>query len=501
MLGEEAFEAAVEDAKRLEKKMTEYSPYKGDVNLEATMDLEPEDYEDLDYLDLQNLYERSQKILSAKEMGIYAEAPKKEKVMKPSADTEEVESRLREMTTETLKTAEEVRKEPVAAPKAPVKEEPSIIDMIEIEKPPEIELEKPPKKEEIEIEKPPVPEIEIEKPPPEKIEIEKPEAPKVEVPAKPPAVPPALRESPDEAASRRYQKMEEQIRTMLGEKADTLTLKKKMLDLTKQLFKEKSVNKREEIKLQITVLKNMLVSAKAGVKRKGEKKDETHAKLYDTILSTQQAEIARTKDEIINKYNKRVGAIKKKFYEDVASAEEPAKRKQIYEGFVFSVTSLVEQLPSALEEYRDFTMKKHMAEMEKLGESLSEKDKDVGKKVEKRLGYIKDSYDTEFSAVRGIIGREIDNLIEVTGGEVFEEAKEMPEAEETKAHEIVKEIDDTDEGTLLYHLHSKDADYYKKYERKQISKAEAIFRAKALMAKEKGLSQSMVKKYFSQTED
>ena len=46
-----------------------------------------------------------------------------------------------------------------------------------------------------------------------------------------------------------------------------------------------------------------------------------------------------------------------------------------------------------------------------------------------------------------------------------------------------------------------DPDYYKNYERKQISKAEAIFRAKALMAKEKGLSKSMVKKYFSQTED
>jgi hypothetical protein len=54
---------------------------------------------------------------------------------------------------------------------------------------------------------------------------------------------------------------------------------------------------------------------------------------------------------------------------------------------------------------------------------------------------------------------------------------------------------------LLYFLHSNDADYYRKYERKQISKAEAICKARALMAKDRGLGDAAVKKYFSQMED
>jgi hypothetical protein len=481
-MGKETFEAAVEHARLLERKMMEYSPYKGGVEIEATLDLEPKEYVELGYKDMLNLYERSQKIISTAGMGILEHEERK---AAPSAKSEEVESRLREITTETLKKAEEVAKEEIVEREVPPVEE-------------EIELERPPEK--IEIEKPEVPEIEIERPPEKKAE----RAPKVEVPverkAAPPPPPPVLRESPDEVASRRYQQMEEQIRTTLGERADRLTLKKKMLDLTKQLFKEKSTSRREEIKLQITVLKNMLIAAK---ERPGarKRKDETHAKLLDTMLSTQQAEIARTKDEIVGTYNKKIAEIKKKFYDDISMAEKPAKRKQIYEGFVFSVTSLVEQLPDAIKERKDLVVKKHTAEMERLKGSVSKADKETLAKVDERIGYIKSNYGDEFSAVKGIVGREMDNLIEVTGGEIFKEPEEKPKDEETIAHEVVKEINELDEGTLLYRLHSKDPAYYKQYERKKISRAEAIFKAKALYAKEKGLSDSMVKKYFSQTED
>ncbi len=505
---EEAFEAAIQEARRLEKKMIEYAPYKGDIYIETTIELEPKEYVELTYDDLFNLYERAQKIISTREMGILA-AGEEEKVEVPTPETEEVESRLREMTTETLKEAEEVAKEPKPEIEKPPPEVPPITEMVEAE----IELEKAPPEEEakpeIEIEKPEVPEIELEKPPEEKVEIEKPvekpKVPEIEVPEEkkevPPPVPPVLRESPDEAAARRYRQMEEQILSMLGEKADELTLKKKMLELTKQLFKEKTTSKREEIKLQITVLKNILVSAKAKPPKARVRKEETHEKLFDTMISTQQAEIARKKDEIVGTYNKKIADVKKKFYDDISVAEEPAKRKQIYEGFVFSVTSLVEQLPDVIKKHKEFTMKKHAAEMEKLGDSLSEKEKGTRTKVDERLDYINNQYDAEFSAVKGIVGRDIDNLIEVTGGEIFKVPEEKPKDKETIALEVVKEINETDEGTLLYYLHSQDPAYYKRYERKQISKAEAIFEAKALLAKEKGLSDSMVKRYFSQTED
>jgi hypothetical protein len=146
------------------------------------------------------------------------------------------------------------------------------------------------------------------------------------------------------------------------------------------------------------------------------------------------------------------------------------------------------------------TMQKHSAEISRLKESLGEKEKTLNKKADERLEYIQNEYTREFSAVKRIVGREMENLIEITGAEVLKK-DEKPAAGVVASTDIVREVNETDEGTLLYYLHSHDPDYYKEYERKKISKAEAIFKAKELMAKEKGLSDSMVKKYFSSTED
>jgi hypothetical protein len=118
-------------------------------------------------------------------------------------------------------------------------------------------------------------------------------------------------------------------------------------------------------------------------------------------------------------------------------------------------------------------------------------------------------YGQEFASVKGVIAHQIDNLIEITGSDILKEkpaaggpvkavagAKEREERE----YDIVREINEMDEGTLLYFLHSNDADMYRKYERKLISKAEAIFRAKELIARAKGLGDSMVKRYFTHKE-
>ncbi len=487
----EDFDAAVENAKMLEKKLIEYNSYAGEVHIDKTMELEPAEYVDLTYDALVNEYERGQKILSTRKMAIYA---KEEEEAEVSVESAEVETKLREMTSETLEEAKEVAKEPVvelekAPPKPPE---------IEIERPPaapEIEIEKPPEEKPVEEERPEeamLPEIEIEKPP----EAEKPVE---EKPSK--AVPPALRETPSQAAERRYTQMEGQIRATLGEKPDELALKKKMLELTKQLFKEKSVNRRAEIKVQITVLKNMLVTAKKGKAVGRGKKDETYSNLYDTMLSTQQAEVAQRKDRIVDSYNKRIDEIKEKFHEDLGASEDAAKRKEIYEKFVFDVTQLVEQLPGVVKEHEDFCRKKHLAELERLRGSIKGKDKKTLGKVEGRLEEVEKNYTREFSSVKKIIGGQMDTLIEVTGTEIFKKPEEKPKEKEVKVYEIVKEINDTDEGTLLYFLHSEEPDYYRKYERKQIAKAEAIAKAKALMAKNKGLKAAEVKKYFSYEEE
>jgi hypothetical protein len=522
----------IEEAKRLEKKLVEYAPYQGAIEVERTLDLEPKEYVDLNYADLINMYERTQKIISASGLGVFASvsgkaAEDQAAAPAPKAVTSEVENRLREMTSETLKTAEQVAKEPMITERAPPQE-------IEFERheeaKPEIEFEfkEAPSKKEAEkaVPQAPEPEISLEektqpKAPEEKDAppvLQKPReapSPKAEIPPQARTAPgmmpapPALRESPDQAGARRYSQMEEQISAAIGEKADEVTLKRKMLDLTKQLFKEKSTSKREDIKLQITVLKNMLASgnrgqkagAKAAVSAKGAAPEgDTHIKLLDTLIATHQSELSQNKDDIISSYNKRIADIKKGFYDDIAVTDDPGKRKQMFEAFVFAVESLVEQLPDNLAKQMGFTSKKHASELERLHDSLGAKESDTKGKVEERLDYTKKGYEKEYSAVKGIVGRQIENLIEVAGSEIFKKAEERPEESESRIYEIVKEVNETDEGTLLYFLHSKDPESYKKYERKQLSKAEVIFKAKELLARDKGLSDSIVKKYFSQME-
>ncbi len=508
-MGKEEFDAAAEEVKQLERKLLPYAPYSGEVSIAQTLDLEPKDFVDLTYQDMLNTYERSEKIRSTVGMAVFtaaagapAKAAEAPPAPKPTAASAEIEIRLKEMTTETLKRAEEVGREPIALEKevqpAPAEAQKPYEMEIEFEhrpveeKPPEIELEKEGK--------------EAAEPGKEAI-ARRPEAlePALEVPAEKrvvvATVPPALRESPDEAASKRYEQMEEQVRAMLGGAADDVSIKKKMLELTKELFKEKSVNRREQIKLQISVMKNMLMGGMPARKKKAAgAEEETHGRLLDTIISTQQAELSQTKDTIINSYHRQIASIRKKFYDDIASVEEPARRKEIFDSFVFSVTSLVEQLPQLLKKYQDYTAKKHAAELEKVIGSLGDKEKDTAKKAQERLEYARKGYAADFAPVKGIIGREIESLIDSAGSGVFEKAEGEKEGKEAKMMEMVAEINAMDEGTLLSYLHSKDTDFYRKYESKAVSRAEAIARAKALLAKEKGLSDSMTRKYFSETE-
>ena len=509
------FTSAIDEARRMEKKLVDYSSYGGTMEIERTMDLEPKEYLDLSYNDMINLYERTQKIISTTGMlgGMAAsEAP----APKETAATHEVENRLKEMTTETLQSAEQVGNEPIVIEQQPQPQpKPAESSMtIEFETKPaeqEIEIERPSEKPEIEIEAPETNKEEI-APEPEKPKIaERPSAPRTEeiqTPAEKQvivaSIPPALKAEPEAGASRRYIQMEEQIRAAVGEKADELTLKKKMLELTKQLFKEKSFDARDEIKLQITILKNMLSSAggRASPAKKA-RGDETHMKMLDALASAHQAELAQTKESIIDSYSKQIASIRKKFYEDISSTEDPAQRKKIFESFVFSVTSLVEQLPDVLSKYKDFTLKKHTAELEQLRSSLGPEEKDAVKAVSARMDAIDSGYGQEFSSIKGIIAHQIDNLIEITGSEILKKGEgtaTKADEKEGQDYDIVKEINEMAEGTLLVVLHSSDPTIYGKYERKEISKAQAIFCAKELIARKRGLKESMVKKYFTHKE-
>lgn len=547
--GEEYFTDAVDAASSIEKKALKYKAYKGDVNIRHDIDLYPTDYVDIDYTDLLNLYDRSQKIKKAAKMDIYTapgaaakKAPPSEK-KKPVSEEEakkisEVETRLKGITSEALKKAEEIASagrppEEKAVPSPETK--PAHLEIeLEKEKPPEaevpseleIELEKPPAEKEIEFEKPAPPPP----PPPEKIEIEKKEEPPIaekieeekpveekpvpEVVEEPEELMPKMLESPDEAADKKFRQIEEEVKSTIGEKADEKTVKKKMLELTKQLFKEKSIERREEIKHEIAALKNMITArktkparkaaAKAKKKGKAPKEEAAHMQMFQTLASTQETEISQAKEELTSSFRHKIDELKTKYYDELTVAEKPEQKKKLYDQLVFELTKLSEKMPETVEKFRDYNTKKHIAELKRLRENLGPKEKDARKEVDEKLDSIEGKYKNEFKVLRDIISKRIEGVIRTASKDVFEkkpeEERSVVEEEEAKVDEIISEISNLDPGTLLYYLHSKEPDYYKKYERKHVSKSEALARARAVMAKEKGLNDELISKYFGTPE-
>ncbi len=591
---EEDFYSAVEEAKSLEKSAQPYTGFKGKVEFEKVLDLEPKEFADYTYTDLVNLYERADKIIKTSAgIGLYGApgtagaaakagaAPAVKKEMK--ARSEEVESKVKALTTEALSGAEKIGKEPVALPQAP-KPEAKPSEEIELERlvapPIELERELMPERPRPEPEsgKEEKPEFDFELPEARKeeeiqreereraerdsarraeeegkeeeekgkggIEIEGEEKeiprpapreapparearprPQVSAPierempapapqpkpaaARPPMerpaaapVPPVLRERAEEAASRKYSDIEQQIISSLGQEVDEASLKKRMLSLTKELFKEKSLNRREQIKLEITVLKDMLArkATKKPAGRGAAAEAEVRGRLLETLVSTQKTELADAKDRILSNYKAQLDTYRQKFQDSVGSLpeEDTAGRKAAFDKLTFQLTSLMEQLPSAVSKYQDYTTQKHESEIRKLKSSLGPGDEKLASDSDARLKAIDDEYAREFSSVRAIMKKQVDAAIEIAGRAAF--GKEAVSPKEAKVQELVAEVNEMDEGTLLYMLHTKDPEYYKKYERKHVSRQEAIFRAKEIAAREKGLSDDMVRRYFSETE-
>ncbi len=543
------FEEYSEEAKRIEKKAAGHKPYSNEISVMNLVDLSPDEYVELDYNSLMNLYERMQKIVKASQMLAKAaalpELEKKKAAVQPpravskekEAAAKEVEEKIKQMTIETIETAEKMKTVQLAEEK---EEKPPVPEYGEIEFEREmekerVELEKeapkprPPPQEMPEIE---IPEIEIgreaeaEKKEEREEARKKEEAREVEVGAAAPekepeireekrpvavevqVVFPAVLESPDKAAESKYREIEKGVLAAVGEEADEAAIKKKMLELTKELFKEKSTSRREQIKLEITVLKNLLAQrreapaepkkAKRGKAKPKPAGDMAHTQLFETIVSTQRVETAQIKDSITTNYKNQIIPMMTKFERAVAEAKTSKEKKDAYDAFVFQLTSILEHTPAIITKYAEYLKKKHMVELANLEKSLEAGEAALMKKIDERKDEVK-NYDEEFKVIHDIIKKEIEALIRRGGHEVFkkaEEEKTSEDIEEEKIDEILGEIQAMDEGSLLFYLHSKDPAYYKKYERNQLSKAEALSHAKTLLAREKGLNDAVIKKYF-----
>ncbi len=295
-------------------------------------------------------------------------------------------------------------------------------------------------------------------------------------------VPAFLSESPIENAEAAIAKLETQLGAqMMGKKTkkvDTVDTKKRMLELTRELFKERSMNRRAEIKKEIVMLKDFLTqSKKTG---KAETGGLPEGSMYSALRSEQDYEFKEALDRVQEIYEDN-----KKVLVSAMNAKRAVEhRESAFDAFSKNMVDLEQGLDSFVDMYQAFLAKKHLAELEKL-EEKGQSTKDSLKLATS----LEDNYSHEFTSLKNTIGEQIHSQIETTRAVLFESAGDP------KAQKLSQITNASEENTFNF-LQANDSRTYEKYARGEITRAQAIAYAKRLMAKDAGVDEDTINKSF-----
>ncbi|MBI5223699.1 hypothetical protein HY990_04725 [Candidatus Micrarchaeota archaeon] len=464
------YSETVRQITEMEKNIMSYSPNFSKEKIQRLLDLEPQEYEGITFEDLINLYERNQKIIQASQSGFFA----RENAVKPATvQSTEIEQKLQTMTQETLEKAKEISLiEPVITPKepeskssSPKKEE----EKIEFEHKEEQKIEfEPPKTStstdgiEIEIEKQeknkPETQVVLEGPGPNK-KIEKPTMPQI-----------LTEEEPAQAVHA----VQTQVQMTLGEgRGDPTAVKRRMLELTKELFKEKGTSRREQIKMEIAVLKNMLVPGSKSTERK---EGINQGSIREGLIKAQKSELYTLKESIVTKKRNQIDQYKKSFIEELSLEENQEMRKKIFDKFVTELSEIIEKLPQELETGKNTVIVKHKEQMKAAGSEGTDQ--------------METEYNAEFEEIKQTIAKEIDTSIDFASQRAYGKTGEEVDT--------IDEINSMDEASLLNYLKIKSPQEYNQYEKSAITKDQAIKSAKRQMAKERGINAQKIERYIGE---
>ncbi len=511
----EDFYAALDTAKRIEKNALARSEFSEKIEIVKTIDLEPREFEDMTYADLVNMYERAQKVISAtKSFQSMPTVTAGSTVRSAEVKKIDVESKVKQITNESLEKAEELSREfekkaeipapsiaPQPAPKKPID------DLMDLDLTFEKDTATAPQKEseimfereapELPMEKEVLPAVEIEERKEEKRpRIMEEAAPIDEMPApshvKP--MPGILAATEAKHAEGKYSEIEGLLRQELGGEGDDEKIKKRMLSLTKDLFREKSTTQREQIKLQIVVLKNMLGKSKKPPKARARQEQDYSADVYTTLMSTQRMELSSAKDTIQTEFSEKISAAKHRYFDAIREGQgDDSALRAAYDALVGELNALEERVGAVTARTGGLLAQKHSAELKGLGGSGSLPTK-TAREIEKAIAQMNGQYMADLDNLKEMLFKRVESLKESAAQEV--QGTKAQKNTASQLNSVIFEINETDEGTLLYYLHSKNPAYYKKYERHHVSRAEAIAYAKILMAKERGLNDASIQKYF-----
>ncbi|GEM_PF-2084074 len=469
------------------------------VEVSKIFDDAPEDLINLDYTDLVNMYKKIQKVIEIKQKFQTYEVPERQ-VSIEAAGKPEVER------------AEEI---PVARPLPPP---PPPRPVVPQEKPAELPLPKKEDEKKEEVLK--LPEEKVKKPEVSIFakgeEMEEEEEKKLEV-----AVPYIDRheevviEMPkqlsipvDEAAKR---KMEEVVkRYQQAGEINKSDVKRKMIELTRELFKEKSAERKAELKAEIVELKKVIEQKEAGMKGEG---------VLEAIVKEQEEDLNNIISEVLAAFNTNFDKINNEYQQaKLVIFDNPAMSAQADSLFSSDLESILLQITRIIDAYSDYTVKVHVAELEHLKGFGGV---DVGN-ISKRIEYVRLNYPAKFDELKKKIVSTISRAspsvakppspapqppareervavappVEKPRPPVYAPPAESKEEAKEEAGDVLEEINRMHEGELLHYLSARDRRVFVSYVRGEISKDEAVKQAKTLLAKERGVSDTLIKTYW-----
>lgn len=471
------------------------------VEISKTFDDAPEDLINLDYADLINIYKKVQKVIEIKHKFQTYEVPE-ERVSIELAEKPEAKEMM-------------VAMPPPKPPEPVLPEKPA-----EIPPPPQPaellpEIKEVEKKEEVlklteeKVKKPEVPisakgeEMEEEE---KRIEVAVPyidnhEEVVIEMPKQ-------LSVPVDEAAKRKIEEVVKRYQ-QAGEinKSD---VRRKMIELTRELFKEKSIDRKAELKAEIVELKKVIEQKEAGIKGKG---------IFEAVVKEQDEDLTNVISELLATFNTNFDKVSNEYQQaKLVIFEDPAMIAQADFLFSSDLGSILFQMTRIIDAYSDYITKVHVAELEDL-RGFGGVD---AEQINKRIEYVRLNYPQKFDELKKNITSTVNKrkpsavttvkpspapapqATREEGVAAYPAEKPKPPAypahpaEKKGEREVLEEINRMHEGELLHYLSARDRRVFVSYVRGEISKEEAVKQAKILLAKENGVSDTLIKTYFGQ---
>jgi hypothetical protein len=283
-------------------------------------------------------------------------------------------------------------------------------------------------------------------------------------------VPPILMGSPADSAAETIERIEKQFGSEVkaGKKVDKDEVKKRMLELTRELFREKSNERREEIKKEIVTLKTILSEAEGG-------KAKPNSDMTSVVRNDQEFELSSAKKAVSEAYVKALAPLLK-YFDEEAALGRAAEALPVFES---RASQLKEQVAGLAAGYEKYLVGKHAAEFERLAEKgklagTAETGVSAGHREAMRMAdKVADTYSAEFFELRKSIASEID----------AEVAKRRAEAGGNAGR------GETEEDLLAY-LQDEAPLVYGKYSRGEMARADAFAEARRLKAR-KGINKGV----------